>query len=240
MADQNTYKRAASAKALEYVRDGMKLGLGSGTTAEVFMDLLAPRVRAGERLLCVPTSERTAIYARKLGLTLSTLDEQSPLDITIDGADEADRNLDLIKGGGGMRLREKIVAAASRKMLVIADESKLVPRLGKYALPVEVMSFGHKSIVAHLTAQFAALGYSNVPIRLREKDGALFVTDNNNLIYDCAFGAIQNAAKLAAAIKSVPGAVEHGLFVGIATTLLIAGPGEVEVIESPRVSQNPQ
>ena len=231
MTDQTQFKRAAAAKAIEYIQDGMKLGLGSGTTAEIFIESLATRVRAGQKLLCVPTSERTAAHARKLGLTLSTLDDLSPLDITIDGADEADRNLDLIKGGGGMLLREKIVAAASRQMIVIADESKLVPRLGKFALPIEVMEFGHKSIVAHLADQFATLGYNNVPIKLREKDGAPLITDNNNLIYDCAFGAIQNAAKLAAAIKSVPGAVEHGLFVGIATTLLIAGPGEVEVIQ---------
>ena len=231
MTDQNALKRAVAAKALEYVKDGMKLGLGSGTTAEIFMDMLAPRVRAGEKLLCVPTSERTAAYARKLGITMASLDDLSPLDLTIDGADEADRNLDLIKGGGGMLLREKIVAAASHRMIVIADESKLVPRLGKFALPIEVMEFGHKSTVARLGKLFAGLGYANVPMKLREKDGAPFITDNRNLIYDCSFGAIQNAAKLAAAIESVPGAVEHGLFVGMAATMLIAGPGEVEVIE---------
>ena len=231
MTDQNALKRAVCAKAMEYVKDGMKLGLGSGTTAEIFVEMLAPRVRAGEKLLCVPTSERTAAHARKLGMTLSTLDEQAPLDLTIDGADEADRNLDLIKGGGGMLLREKIVAASSRKMLVIADESKLVPRLGKYPLPVEVIEFGHKSTATRLAAAFAALGYANVPMTLRQKDGATFKTDSNNVIYDCAFGAIQNAPKLATAILAVPGVVEHGLFIGIATTLLIAGPGEVEVIE---------
>jgi ribose 5-phosphate isomerase A len=231
MTDQNTSKRAAAAKALEYVRDGMKLGLGSGTTAEIFMELLAPKVRAGQKLLCVPTSERTAAHARKLGLTLSTLDDLAPLDLTIDGTDEADRNLDLIKGGGGMLLHEKIVAVASRKMIVIADESKLVPRLGKFALPVEVIEFGHKSTAARLGDCFASLGHKQVPVRLREKDGAPFQTDSGNFIYDCALGAIQNAGKLAAAVKSVPGVVEHGLFIGIATTLLIAGPGEVEVIE---------
>jgi ribose 5-phosphate isomerase A len=230
MTDQNAFKRAAAAKAIEYVQDGMKLGLGSGTTAEVFVESLATRVRAGQKLLCVPTSERTAAYARKLGITLSSLDELAPLDLTIDGADEADRNLDLIKGGGGMLLREKIVAASSRKMIVIADESKLVPRLGKYPLPVEIVEFGHKATAARLAAAAAALGYANLPMRLREKDGAPFKTDSGNLIYDCAFGAIQNAPKLAAAISGVPGVVEHGLFIGIATTLLIAGPGEVEVI----------
>jgi ribose 5-phosphate isomerase A len=231
MNDQNALKRAVAAKALEYVQPGMKLGLGSGSTAEIFVEMLAPRVRAGEKLLCVPTSERTATLARKLGLTLSTLDDLAPLDLTIDGADEADRNLDLIKGGGGMMLREKIVAAASKKMLVIADESKLVPRLGKFALPVEVVEFGHTVTARHLAETFAALGYADVPLRLRQKDGAPFKTDSGNLIYDCAFGAIQNAPKLAAALSAVPGMVEHGLFIGIATTLLIAGPGEVEVIE---------
>ena len=230
MTDQNALKRAVAAKALEYVQDGMKLGLGSGTTAEIFVELLAPRVRAGQKLLCVPTSERTATLARKLGLTLSTLDDLAPLDLTIDGADEADRNLDLIKGGGGMLLREKIVAASSKKMIVIADESKMVPRLGKFALPVEVVEFGHKATALRLAAAFTALGYAGVTPRLRERDGAPFKTDSGNMIYDCAFGAIQNPAKLAAALRSVPGMVEHGLFIGIASTLLIAGPGEVEVI----------
>src|ERR1700744_5161780 len=151
MTDLNQLKRAAAAKALDYVVDGMKLGLGSGSTAELFVEMLAPRVRGGQELLCVPTSERTATLARKLGLTLSTLDDQAPLDLTIDGADEADRNLDLIKGGGGMLLREKIVAGASKKMIAIADESKLVPRLGKFPLPVEVTEFGHKTVAQHLS-----------------------------------------------------------------------------------------
>ena len=130
-----------------------------------------------------------------------------------------------------MLLREKIVAASSKKMIVIADETKLVPRLGKFPLPVEVVEFGHKTIAARLDEAFAALGYNKVKISLRQKDGAPFKTDSGNLIYDCALGAIQNAAKLGAAIRAVPGVVEHGLFVGIATTLIIAGPGEVEVIE---------
>lgn len=231
MTDQNALKRAVAAKALEYVQDGMKLGLGSGSTAEIFVELLATRVRAGQKLLCVPTSERTAALARKLGLTLSSLDDLAPLDITIDGADEADRNLDLIKGGGGMLLREKIVAASSKKMIVIADESKLVPRLGKYPLPVEVIAFGHKSTAARLGEALAALGHGEAKMTLRQKDGAPFTTDSGNLIYDCALGAIQNAPNLAAALQAVPGVVDHGLFIGIATTLLIAGPGEVEVIE---------
>jgi ribose 5-phosphate isomerase A len=230
MTDQTALKRAVAAKALEYVQDGMKLGLGSGSTAEIFVEMLAPRVRGGEKLLCVPTSEKTAILARKLGLTLAALDDLAPLDLTVDGADEADRNLDLIKGGGGMLLREKIVAAASRRMIVIADESKLVPRLGKYPLPVEVVEFGHKSTATRLNSALAAAGYANTPMTLRQHGGGTFKTDGGNVIYDCAFGVIQNAPKLAAAISGVAGVVEHGLFIGIATTLLIAGPGEIEVV----------
>src|SRR6201992_2087075 len=170
MTDQNALKRAVAAKALEYVQDGMKLGLGSGSTAEIFVEQLAPRVRGGEKLLCVPTSERTATLARKLGLTLSTLDDLAPLDLTIDGADEADRNLDLIKGGGGMLLREKIVAASCRKMIVIADESKLAPRLGKFPLPVEVVEFGHRAIAGRLGEVLAGIGYRQIKIALRQKD----------------------------------------------------------------------
>jgi ribose 5-phosphate isomerase A len=233
MTDQNALKRAVAAKALDYVQDGMKLGLGSGSTAEIFVEMLAPRVRGGEKLLCVPTSEKTATLARKLGLTLAPLDDLAPLDLTVDGADEADRNLDVIKGGGGMLLREKIVAAASRKMIVIADESKLVPRLGKYPLPVEVVEFGHKSTAARLGVALSAAGYAHVPMTLRQKGGATFRTDSGNVIYDIAFGVIQNAPKLAGAISAVPGVVEHGLFIGIATTLLIAGPGDIAVITRP-------
>jgi len=230
MTDLNALKRAAAAKALEYVVDGMKLGLGSGSTAELFVEMLAPRVRGGQKLLCVPTSERTAEKARKLGITMASLDDLAPLDLTVDGADEADRNLDLIKGGGGMLLREKIVAASSKKMIVIADETKMVPRLGKFPLPVEVVEFGHKAIAARLVKALEALGYVQPQLRLRQAENEPFRTDCGNVIYDCDLGAIQNAGKLGSAIHAVPGVVEHGLFVGIAATLLVATPGEVEVI----------
>jgi ribose 5-phosphate isomerase A len=230
MTDLNALKRAAAAKALEYVVDGMKLGLGSGSTAELFVEMLAPRVRGGQKLLCVPTSERTAEKARKLGITMASLDDLAPLDLTVDGADEADRNLDLIKGGGGMLLREKIVAASSKKMVVIADDTKMVPRLGKFPLPVEVVEFGHKATAARLVQTLEGLGHVRPQLRLRQAEDEPFRTDCGNVIYDCHLGAIQNAAKLGSAIHAVPGVVEHGLFVGIATTLLIATPGEVEVI----------
>lgn len=229
--DPNALKRAAAARALDYVKDGMKLGLGTGSTAEIFLEQLSPRVRGGLNLICVPTSERTAARARALGFSLASLDDLGPLDLTVDGADEADRELTLIKGGGGALLREKIVAASSKCMLVIADDSKLVARLGKFPLPVEVLEFGHKSTASRLAAAATALGYGDIVITLRAKDGATFKSDSGNLIYDCAFGAITSAAKLAQAIGDIPGVIEHGLFAGIATTLLVAHPGEVEIIE---------
>jgi ribose 5-phosphate isomerase A len=231
LTDQNALKKAVAARALDYVTDGMKLGLGSGSTAEMFVELLAPRVKGGLKVTCVPTSEKTAALARKLGITLAPLDDLAPLDLTVDGADEADRDLNLIKGGGGMLLREKIVAAASKKMVVIADETKLVARLGKYPLPVEVVAFGHKSTALRLATVLDTLGYSRAPLTLRMRDGEVFKTDSGNVIYDCALGSIANAPKLAAALGAVPGVVDHGLFIGIATTLLIAGPGDIAVIE---------
>jgi ribose 5-phosphate isomerase A len=229
-SEQDRLKREAAARALDFVSDGMKLGLGTGSTAEAFMELLAPKVRGGMTLLCVATSERTALKARALGLTLAGLDELAPLDLCIDGADEADRELNLIKGGGGALLREKIVAASSVSMLVIADETKLVPRLGRFPLPVEVAEFGHATTSTRIASAAQALGYGEVPIALRMQGGAVFKSDSGNLVYDCAFGAITNATALAAALAAIPGVVEHGLFLGLATNLLIAHPGEVEII----------
>ncbi len=228
---QDSLKRAAAAKALDYVQDGMRLGLGTGSTAEAFIDLLALRAKQGQKFLCVPTSERTAIKARALGLTLASLEDLAPLDVTIDGADEADRNLDLIKGGGGALLREKIVATSSKRMVVIADEAKLVSRLGHFPLPVEVIEFGHATTAVRLARAASALGYPSVTMTLRKRNDTAFKTDSGNVIYDCAFGAITNAKKLADAFSAVTGVVEHGLFVDIASTLLIANPGEVEVID---------
>ena len=224
-------KRAAAAKALEYLTDGMKLGLGTGTTAEIFLELLAARVRGGLNVIGVPTSERTAEKARSLGIPLASLDDQAPLDLTIDGADEADRKLNLLKGAGGALLREKIVAMSSKRMMVIADKSKLVSRLGKFPLPVEVLEFGQKTTAERIRQVLAKFGYSDVSVTLRSRDGLTFVSDSGNLIYDCALQAISSAPKLAAALADVPGVVEHGLFIGVATTLIIAHPRKVEVIE---------
>lgn len=231
MTDQTALKRAAAASALDYIRDGMKLGLGSGSTAEIFVEMLAPTVQSGKKLHCVATSERTAALAREIGILVRTLDELAPLDLTIDGADEADCNLDLIKGGGGMLLREKIVAASSRRMIVIADETKLVPQLGKYPLPVEVVEFGHKSTAKRLRQLYFELGYGEVPMKLRAREGIVFRTESANVIYDCAFGAIVDASKLSTAISNVPGVAAHGLFIGFADTLLVATAEQVKVIE---------
>jgi ribose 5-phosphate isomerase A len=237
--DPAELKRAAAAKAIDYVTPGMKLGLGTGSTAEIFLDLLAPRVRGGLDVIGVPTSEKTAAKARALGIPLATLDELAPLDLVVDGADEADRELTLIKGAGGALLREKIVAASAKRMIVIADESKLVARLGKFPLSVEVLEFGHKTTAARIARVSAALGYDKVAITLRVRGDAIVKSDSGNVIYDCAFGAITSAAKLAQGLAGIPGVVEHGLFIGLAQTLLIAHPGEVEVIERETAAAKP-
>ena len=234
MSTQDSLKAAAAAKAVEYVAHGMKLGLGTGSTAEAFLDVLAPRVRAGLQVDCVATSERTAQKARALGIPLCELDTLHPLDLTVDGADEADRALNLIKGAGAALLREKIVAASSKAMVVIADETKLVARLGKFPLPIEITPFAHGTTASRVAAAAAALGYADLRVTLREKDGAAVKTDGGNFVYDAAFGAIADAPALAAALSAVPGVVEHGLFIGIATTLVIAHPGEIEIIPASR------
>jgi len=227
--DSAALKRAAATKALDFVTDGMKLGLGTGSTAEAFLDVLAPRVRGGLTITGVATSERTAEKARSLGITIADLDQVGPLDLVVDGADESDPNLNLIKGGGGAHLIEKIVAASARSMVVIADGSKLVATLGKYPLPVEVVHFGHVTTAAHIARTAQSMGRKIIPA-LRQKDGAPFITDSGNLIYDCTFGVIEDPAALATALSIIPGVVEHGLFIGMATTLILARESGIAVI----------
>jgi ribose 5-phosphate isomerase A len=229
--DPNALKRAAAARALDYVQDGMKLGLGTGSTADLFLELLAERIHAGLTIIGTPTSERTADHARRLGIPLAELDSLGRLDLAVDGADEADGNLDLIKGGGGALLREKIVAASAARLVVIADESKFVDPLGAFPLPVEVVSFGHISTRGRIRQTAESLGYANLTLVLRGKDGQPYRTDNANYIYDCSFGAITNARLLASALSAIPGVVDHGLFVGMAAALVLAGPAGVRVIE---------
>jgi ribose 5-phosphate isomerase A len=224
-------KRAAAVRALDFVKDGMKLGLGTGSTAEAFLELLAERVRSGLDVVGTATSQRSADKARALGIPLAELDSLGMLDLVIDGADEADRDLNLIKGGGGALLREKIVAASGARMIVIADDSKYVQRLGAFPLPVEVIPFGHGTTAGRIVRVAKAMGYHGLAPKLRLKDDAPFTTDNGNLIYDCPLGGIMDAPRLATALSVIPGVVDHGLFIGMASVLVLAGAGGVRVIE---------
>jgi ribose 5-phosphate isomerase A len=225
------FKRAAAAKALEFVRPGMRLGLGTGSTATHFVELLGERVRGGLDVIGVPTSESTRADAERAGVALTTLDDTPELDLTVDGADEIGPDLTLIKGGGGALLREKIVAAASGRMLVIADDSKYVPVLGRFPLPVEIAPFGAG---ATLRAMHAAIAAVQTPGRLdlrQGRDGHAFVTDGGHWIVDAALGRIEDPAALARALAAVPGVMEHGLFVGLATLAILGGPDGVRTIE---------
>lgn len=214
-------KQKAALRALEEVRGGMKLGLGTGSTARYFVDGLGAQVAEGLDVVCVPTSEATREQAESLGIKLAPLAELKRLDLTVDGADELDDALRLIKGGGGALLREKIVAAASDKMIVIADDSKKVATLGAFDLPVEVNMFSHGATAAAITDALAATGNQGA-INLR--GGAdPFITDGGHYIYDCALGAINDTEGLAQALLNVPGVVEHGLFLGYATAAVLAG-----------------
>jgi ribose 5-phosphate isomerase A len=223
-------KRQAAARALDFVRPGMRLGLGTGSTARHFVELLGERVRAGLDVVGVPTSEATEADAKRAGVRLTTLEQTPRLDLTVDGADEIGPGLALIKGGGGALLREKIVATAAQRMIVIADTSKKVERLGKFPLPIEVVPFGVKATALKIDKACAWAGARGGKLVIRVRDGKPFVTDNGNLILDCALGAIPDAPKLAAALSSIPGVVDHGLFIGIASLALIAGNGGVETL----------
>jgi ribose 5-phosphate isomerase A len=231
--DAKSLKIDAARAALAYVEDGMKLGIGTGSTAEEFVRLLAERVREGLSIVGVPTSERTAALCRELGVPLATLDEEPALNLTIDGADEIDPALSLIKGGGGALLREKIVAAASARMIVIADRSKLVDTLGRFPLPIEVNRFGLKATELAIRNAAAGLGLNAVPT-LRMTDGEPFVTDGGHLIFDASFGRIPDTRALADALHAIPGVVEHGLFLGLADIAIVASDAGVETVSAIR------
>ncbi len=224
------WKKQAAAKAVDLVKSGMRVGLGTGSTAEKFIALLGARVQGGLDVLCVATSERSAMQARGLGLRLSTLDDTPYLDLTVDGADELDGQLNLLKGGGGALLREKIVATASERVVIIADAGKRVETLGAFPLPVEVVRFGLAS-TRNLIEMLAGDAGCRGPIKLRlGRDGQPFVTDGGNYIFDCAFRRIDKAEMLDEALKAIPGVVENGLFLGIADLAFVAGPGGVDTI----------
>jgi len=224
-------KRAAAAYALEFVRPGMRLGLGTGSTAKYFVELLAERVRAGLDVIAVPTSLATEREAERLGVPLTTLDETLELDLTVDGADEIAPDLSLIKGGGGALLREKIVASASARLVIIADESKWVSALGRFPLPIEVVPFGLAATRRAIETATAAASCPGPALLRRSKDGHAFVTDSGHWILDAALQRISDPRALADRLAAIAGVVEHGLFVGLTQAAVIANSSDVRIIE---------
>ncbi len=217
-------KEAAARTSLQFVKDGQVVGLGTGSTAAFFIKLLGEKVKEGLRVRGIPTSERSRDLAQSLGIPLTTLDECQEIAVTVDGADEVDPQLRLIKGGGGALLREKIVASATRQLVIVADGSKKVQRLGKFPLPVEVIRFSQ----ALVSKRIAALG---AEVKLRsDAAGKAFVTDENNHILDCHFGEISDADALARELSDMPGVVEHGLFIGMASVALFARGNQIEAV----------
>ena len=217
-------KRSAALRAVELVMDGMALGLGTGSTVAHMLEALAEKVRSGLRVVGVPSSRATEASALRLGIPLATLDQHPVLDLTLDGADEVDPRLDLIKGGGGALLREKILAAASRQLVIMVDDTKLVSRLGeRFALPVEVVPFATPTVLR-------SLARLDLRPTLRQRDGMPTLTDNGNVVIDCQTGPLEDAAGLAAHLRTLPGVVETGLFLGMASMVVIGhGGGRVTV-----------
>lgn len=229
MGDDQKYRAAEAAMA--EVESGMRLGLGTGSTAKHFVDLVGRAVQDGLDVICVPTSEVTAAQARSLGIPLTDLDATPELDLTVDGADELGPGLALIKGGGGALLREKIVAAASKRMIVIADQSKRVEMLGRYPLPIEVNHFGLGVTAAAIGAVMADFNAEGELRRRLKSDGTPFVTDGGHAILDAFFGRIPQPEALAKALVDIPGVVEHGLFIGLCKRAYVAGPAGVDVLD---------
>ncbi|CAM4094480.1 ribose-5-phosphate isomerase RpiA [Palleronia rufa] len=227
----DTAKYVAAKRACDFVEDGMRLGLGTGSTAAWLVRCLGERVRQGLRITGVPTSSRTAELARRAGIRVTTLDEAGWLDLTIDGADEFDADLNLIKGGGGALLQEKIVATASDRMIVIADGTKEVATLGAFPLPVEVIPFGWQTTRSLIEETLAGLDVMGETVTLRMKDDDQpYVTDEGNRILDLHLGRIGNARRMASRLNQIPGVVENGLFIDICDLAVIgSGTGEVRV-----------
>jgi len=229
------YKRQAAAQALQLVEADMVLGLGSGSTALAFVDLLAQRVKEENiKLTCVATSEQTRQFAEQRGIKIVDFSSIVDVDLTVDGADEIDHQLNLLKGGGGALLREKIVAMASDHVCIIADNSKLVRQLGAFPLPVEIVDFGLAATLAMIESAAEDAGCQG-KVKIRQTlSGETYRTDGGHLIADCSFGAIPDVETLADLLDIVPGVVEHGLFLGIADDLYLAGPTGVKHLEAER------
>jgi ribose 5-phosphate isomerase A len=221
-------KEAAARASLEYIKDGHVVGLGTGSTAAYFIKLLGEKVKNGLRIRGIPTSVRSEELARSLSIPVITLDDCQEIDVTVDGADEVDPELRLIKGGGGAALREKIVASATKQLVIVADASKRVQRLGKFPLPVEVIRFAQTLVAKRI----AALG-ADVQLR-RNADGTPYVTDENNHILDCRFGEIRDPDNLGRQLSEMAGVVEHGLFLGMASVALFARGSEIEELKRKR------
>ena len=213
-------KEAAARASLRFIKDGQVVGIGTGSTAAYLIKLLGEQVKNGLRIRGIPTSERSREQASSLGIALTTLDECPEIDVTVDGADEVDPQLRLIKGGGGALLREKIVASASKQVVIVADSSKRVPVLGKFGLPVEVIKFAQ----AVVKKKIEALGSR---VSLRQVNGQSYLTDENNYILDCHFGEIADPERLARQLSDMPGVVEHGLFIGMASVVLVGSDSEI-------------
>ena len=223
------HKIAAARAALDHVGSGMKLGLGTGSTAEAFLEALAERIEGGLEVAGVPTSERTAGLCMEYGIPLITLDDEPRLDLAIDGADEIGPELSLVKGGGGALLREKIVAWAADRMIVIADESKLVDRLGAFGVPITISAFGATATRLAVETEAERIGLTGDVVVRQGRDGP-FRTDGGNTILDASFGRIDDPEALSNALRRIPGVLEHGLFLGIATMAIVAGPDGVRTI----------
>jgi ribose 5-phosphate isomerase A len=219
-------KEAAARASLRFVKDGQIVGLGTGSTAAYFIQLLGEQVKNGLRIQGIPSSDRSRDQAAGLGIPLTTLDEFQTIDVTVDGADEVDPQLRLIKGGGGALLREKIVASVTKQLVIVADETKRVPVLGRFPLPVEVIKFAQAVVMKKIEALGAKVELRN------GADGKPFLTDENNYILDCKFGQIRDADGLARQLSDMPGVVEHGLFIGMASVVLIANGDEVSELRA--------
>jgi len=214
-------KEAVARASLRFIKDGQVVGLGTGSTAAYFIQFLGEQVKQGLRVRGIPSSDRSGAQAASLGIPLTTFEECPEIDVTVDGTDEVDPELRLIKGGGGALLKEKIVASASKQYVIIADSTKRVPVLGKFGLPVEVIKFAMPVV----TRKIEALG-AEVLLR-RRTDGTPYLTDEDNYILDCRFGEIQDAEGVARKLSDTPGVVEHGLFIGMASVVLIAQGDEI-------------